>query len=63
MSNIARPRTTNRIAMPRLNHGDALIVPKVLAVRITARPRRPYTNAIAAPYAAPSRKPRLREPA
>ena len=40
-SNIARPSTTNRIAMPRLNQGEELIVPNVLAVRIAMSPRIP----------------------
>ena len=40
-SNIARPSTTNSTAMPRLNHGDALMVPKVPAVRMTTRPSTP----------------------
>ena len=40
-SNIARPSTTKRTAMPRLNHGDELIVPNVPAVRITTSPRMP----------------------
>ena len=33
----------------QMNHGDALIVPNVLAVRTTTRPNPPYTAAIAAP--------------
>ena len=48
-SNIASARTTNNAAMPRLNQGLALMVPNVPAVRMTTRPRTPYTNAIAAP--------------
>jgi len=58
-SNIARPSTTNKAAMPRLNHGDELIVPNVPAVRMTISPRTPYTIAIAPPYAEPRRNPRL----
>ena len=63
MSNMARPRTTNSAAIARLNHGDALIVPNVPAVRMTASPRPPYTSAMASPYALPSAKPRPRDPA
>ncbi|MNC91439.1 hypothetical protein D3C83_77050 [compost metagenome] len=48
-SNIARASTTNNTAIPALNHGDALIVPKVPAVSITTSPSTPYTTAIAAP--------------
>ena len=40
-SNIASPRTTNSIAIPRLNHGDELIVPNVPAVRMTISPSTP----------------------
>ena len=40
-SNIARPSTTNSTAMPTLNQGDALMVPKVPAVRITISPSTP----------------------
>ena len=40
-SNIARPSTTKSAAMPRLNQGDALIVPKVPAVRMTITPSTP----------------------
>ena len=40
-SNIASASTTNSTAMPRLNQGDALIVPNVPAVRITTRPSTP----------------------
>ena len=62
-SNIASASTTKIAAMPMLNQGDALMVPNVPAVRMTMRPRTPYTAAIAAPYALPRRKPRRREPA
>ncbi len=40
-SNIARPSTTKRIAMPRLNHGDELMVPNEPAVRMTTSPSTP----------------------
>jgi hypothetical protein len=40
-SNIASASTTNNTKMPRLNQGDALIVPNVPAVRITIKPRTP----------------------
>ena len=40
-SNIASASATNSTAMPRLNHGDALMVPNVLAVSTTTRPRTP----------------------
>jgi hypothetical protein len=40
-SNIASASATNSAAMPRLNHGEALIVPNVLAVRITISPSTP----------------------
>ena len=60
-SNIARPSTMKMAAMTRLNQGEALIVPNVPAVRMTTRPRTPYTMAIAPPYAAPSRNPRPRD--
>ena len=40
-SNIASARTKKRTAIPRLNQGDELIVPKVPAVRITTRPIAP----------------------
>jgi hypothetical protein len=46
-SNIARPSTTNSSAMPRLNHGDALMVPKYRR-STTTRPIA-VTKAIAAP--------------
>ena len=48
-SNIASVSTMKSAAMPRLNQGEALIVPKVPAVRITTRPSTPYTNAMARP--------------
>ena len=48
-SNIARPRTMKRAAIPRLNHGDELMVPNVPAVKMTMSPRTPYTSAMAAP--------------
>ena len=37
-SNIASPSTTNSMAIAALNQGEALIVPKVPAVRITTSP-------------------------
>jgi hypothetical protein len=40
-SNIASARNTKSTAMPRLNQGEALIVPKVPAVRITTSPSTP----------------------
>ena len=40
-SNIARVSTTKSSAMPRLNQGEELMVPKVPAVRITTRPSTP----------------------
>ena len=40
-SNIARPSTTNSAAMPRLNHGELLIVPNDPAVSTTTRPMTP----------------------
>ena len=40
-SNIARLSTTNSAAIATLNHGEALMVPNVLAVRITTRPSTP----------------------
>ena len=40
-SNIASARATNNTAMPRLNHGEALMVPKVCAERITISPSTP----------------------
>ena len=40
-SNMASASTTKRIAMPRLNHGDELMVPNVPAVRMTMRPSTP----------------------
>ena len=40
-SNIASASTTKSSAMPRLNQGDALIVPKVPAVRMTTSPSTP----------------------
>ena len=48
-SNIASASTTKTIAIARLNHGEALIVPNVLAVVMTMTPSTPYTSAIAAP--------------
>ena len=48
-SNIASASATNSTAIPRLNQGEALIVPNVPAVRMTIRPSTPYTTAIAAP--------------
>ena len=38
---MASASTTKSSAMPRLNHGDALIVPKVPAVRMTISPSTP----------------------
>ena len=46
MANVSAMKTT---AIPRLNQGDALIVPNVPLVRTTMRPSTPYTAAIAAP--------------
>ena len=40
-SNIASDSATNSTAMPRLNHGDALMVPNVLAVSTTMTPSTP----------------------
>jgi hypothetical protein len=40
-SNIASASATNRTAMPRLNHGDELMVPNVCADRITISPSTP----------------------
>ena len=40
-SNIASESATNSTKMPRLNQGDALIVPNVPAVRITITPSTP----------------------
>ena len=40
-SNIARPSTTNNAAMPALNQGEELIVPKLPAVRMTTVPSTP----------------------
>ena len=40
-SNIASASATNNAAMPRLNQGEALMVPKVLAVSTTTRPSTP----------------------
>ncbi len=40
-SNMAIVSTTKSSAMPRLNHGEALMVPNVPAVRITISPSTP----------------------
>ena len=40
-SNMASPSTTNNAAIPKLNHGEALIVPNVPAVRLTTSPSVP----------------------
>jgi hypothetical protein len=40
-SNIASASTTNTAAMARLNHGEALMVPKVPAVSTTISPSTP----------------------
>ena len=40
-SNIANASATNNTAMPRLNHGEALMVPNVCADRITIKPSTP----------------------
>ena len=48
-SNIASASTTKTRAIDRLNHGDALMAPNVLAVVMTMTPRTTHTTAIAAP--------------
>ena len=40
-SNMARPRSTKRIAIPTLNQIVLLMAPKVAAVRVTISPRPP----------------------
>src|SRR5262245_48736508 len=62
-SNIDSASTTNNTAIPALNQGDALTAPNARDVSTTIRPSAPYTTAIAPPYAAPSKRPRLRDTA